>query len=203
MNYDIVHILFAAVAVLLGITFHEFSHAFVATRLGDPTPRMLGRVTLNPVAHFDLFGGFLVLLTLFNLSPIGYGKPVQVNPHNFTDGRQGMMWVSFAGPAANLLLAILFSLLLNLPVSALAVKLFSIIIQVNVFLALFNLLPISPLDGEKILEAFVPYEYLEAFRRFQQQYGLFLFILIIFWGYRIIVPIAQFILSLLTLLIFR
>lgn len=199
---DILIILFKAVAVVLAVTFHEFSHAFVADRLGDYTPRAMGRVTLNPVAHFDLFGAILFFLTLMGVSPFAYGKPVQVNPLAFkkVTMRRGMLLVSFAGPAANFLLALLFSLLLRvLPspsMTDLSTMLFYIIIVVNVYLGLFNLLPIYPLDGEKILVGLLPHEQAQAFERLRQ-YQMIFIILIIFNAHYIISPIASFILSLL------
>lgn len=192
-----VGILFYAVAVIIGITVHEFSHALVAVQLGDSTPRLTGRLTLNPAAHFDPFGALLFVLTLFGFAPFAYGKPVLINPLQIRGGRQGVMLVSLAGPFSNLLIAIFFALLIKiLPLPILALNLFSIIVISNVYLALFNLLPVPPLDGYKIVLGVLPYEQARAFQQLQQYAFLFLLVIIYAAG-SIISPIANFIINLL------
>ena len=148
---------------LLALVMHEFSHGYVSTKLGDPTPRIRGRLTFNPMAHLDLWGTILMLLTGF-----GWAKPVEVNPMYYKDRKKGMALVAFAGPAANLILAFL-SLLLN----ALFIILFyytgapqsfylfvsrlcSYSAQINLCFMVFNLIPIPPLDGSRILGMFLP-----------------------------------------------
>lgn len=194
---SITTIIFYAVAVIIGISVHEFSHALVAVQLGDSTPRLTGRLTLNPVAHFDPTGAILFILTLFGFAPFAYGKPVLVNPLQIKGGRRGMMFVSLAGPASNLLLAISVALILKIiPVNLLTMQLLSIIVIANIYLALFNLLPVPPLDGYKIVLGILPYQQALAFQQIQQ-YGL-LFLLVIFYvAGSIISPIAGFILNLL------
>ena len=139
-----------AAALVLSLTVHEFAHAWSADRLGDPTPRRFGRVTLNPVKHLDPFGALLLLLVGF-----GFARPVPINPNNL--GRWGTLWVSAAGPISNILIAILAGLLMRLLMdSPLAVGILSIVLSVNIVLAVFNLIPIPLLDGSRILGALVP-----------------------------------------------
>lgn len=144
---------YVAAAILIGITVHEFAHAFIATRLGDPTPRMQGRVTLNPLAHLDPIGTFSLLVAGF-----GWGKPVVYNPNYIKSGQVGELWVALAGPASNLITAFIFALpyrigllqgmdLINAP----WVTFTAIVVEINILLAAFNLIPIPPLDGSKIL----------------------------------------------------
>ncbi len=148
---DMMSILFALV---IGITIHEFSHAWAADALGDPTARHLGRLTLNPVAHFDLIGAMMILYSVFSGWGFGWGKPVPVDPRRLRYGlRVGMALTAVAGPLSNLLIAVVaatpFRLGLQLP--GLLGSLMLMIVYVNVGLALFNMLPIPPLDGFSVL----------------------------------------------------
>lgn len=139
-----------AAALALSLTVHEFAHAWTADRLGDPTPRRFGRVTLNPVKHLDPFGTLLLLFAGF-----GFARPVPINPGNL--GRWGTLWVSAAGPISNLLIALLSALLIRvLAGSPLAVGVLAVVMGINVVLAVFNLIPIPLLDGSRILGALVP-----------------------------------------------
>ncbi|WP_019585368.1 site-2 protease family protein [Deinococcus apachensis] len=139
-----------AAALVLSLTVHEFAHAWTADRLGDPTPRRFGRVTLNPVRHLDPFGTLLLLIAGF-----GFARPVPINPNNL--GRWGTLWVSAAGPISNLLIALLAGLLLRfLPYSDFTAAVLLTILSVNIVLAVFNLIPIPLLDGSRILGALVP-----------------------------------------------
>lgn len=154
-------------AVIIAITFHEFAHAFAADRLGDTTPRNQGRLTLNPISHLDLFG--FVLLVFAN---IGWGKPVQVNPNNFNSNKSRSFCeaiVALAGPLMNFIIAIIaafiYVILENFAgafcattMGYIVVILVYMLIQVNVGLGVFNLLPIPPLDGEKIFRHVLPYK---------------------------------------------
>jgi Zn-dependent protease len=163
------------IIILFAITVHEFSHALAAEMMGDPTPRLAGRLTLNPIKHIDPIGFLMLLIVRF-----GWAKPVPINPYNFRDPVRGEMVVSFAGPASNFLAAWLAAVLMKLfPVVFLsngyvqgAVLYF---IWINLALAVFNLLPIPPLDGSHILEPFIPEEY----RRMLEQYGFFILIFIL------------------------
>ncbi len=173
----------ALVGVLVGLviaaTIHEFAHAYVADRLGDPTPRAQGRLTLNPLAHLDPLGSLMILLFGF-----GYAKPVQINPANFADWRRGSLVVAAAGPLANVTLA----LFLGVPykVGFLEVggpELFNTImlstIHINAVLAIFNLIPVPPLDGSKILVGVLPPAQAIAYARLQP-YGVVILLLLVF-----------------------
>ncbi|MFC4639852.1 site-2 protease family protein [Deinococcus hohokamensis] len=139
-----------AVALALSLTVHEFAHAWTADRLGDPTPRRFGRVTLNPGKHLDPLGTLLLLIAGF-----GFARPVPVNPANL--GRWGTLWVSAAGPLSNLVIALVAAVLLKvLPHTALTVTVLLTVLSINVVLAIFNLIPIPLLDGSRILGALVP-----------------------------------------------
>lgn len=174
MNLSFPHLLemaLMAVVLLFSVIVHEVAHGYVALRNGDPTARMLGRITLNPVPHIDPIGTILLpLLLLMSGAGIifGWAKPVPVNPLNFRNYRLGELTVSAAGPLSNLALAVLFALLLRYGAINVGLMKFALWgVQINIFLALFNLIPIPPLDGSHILEIFLPpnlarlYAYLE------------------------------------------
>jgi len=160
-----------AVVLIFSIVVHEVAHGYVALKNGDPTARILGRLTLNPIPHIDPIGTILLpLLLLFSGAGIlfGWAKPVPVNPLNFRNYRWGEMTVSAAGPWSNLALAVLFSFLLHLGLVNLGLMKMALWgVQINIFLALFNLIPIPPLDGSHILAILLPrdlarlYAYLE------------------------------------------
>jgi len=144
--------------IILFICFpvHEFSHAFVADYFGDDTPRLAGRLTLNPLAHLDILGSIILIYAHF-----GWAKPVPINPFLLNmRSRWAEMWVSLAGPMSNLALAILAAIFLRLfqviTVPTLVLDIMRNIISINILLAIFNLIPISPLDGEKVLMPFLP-----------------------------------------------
>lgn len=170
--------------LLVALTVHEFSHAFVADRLGDDTPRNAGRLTLNPLKHLDLIGSLLLLVAGF-----GWAKPVPVNPWKLRQhSRSALMWVSLAGPASNLLMAITGALVLRTglvpntsPASYLPtpVSFLLTFIVINLVLMLFNLIPVSPLDGEKILEFLLPQPLRDGFIKIQP-YGPILLLVLMF-----------------------
>lgn len=149
------------IILIFSVILHEVAHGYMADKLGDPTARFAGRLTLNPIVHIDLFGSIILPAALFlSGSPImfGWAKPVPYNPHNIR-GRMGEALVALAGPATNLLLAIVFGLLLRVGLGAGDPDIPSIlymIVHINVLLAIFNLLPIPPLDGSKIMSALLP-----------------------------------------------
>ena len=166
-----------AVIFLFALTIHEFAHAATANMLGDPTPRLAGRLTLNPIKHIDPLGLIMLFLVHF-----GWAKPVPINPYNFKNPARGEMVVSFAGPASNLLAAFLAARVLKLfpllmATNGLTYGFISEFIWINVMLAVFNLLPIPPLDGSHFLEPFIPYNY----RRIFEQYGFFILVFILFF----------------------
>lgn len=166
-----------ALALVLSLAVHEFAHAYTADRLGDPTPRRAGRVTLNPLAHLDPFGTILLLFAGF-----GFAKPVPVNGNNL--GRWGMLWVAAAGPISNLLIAIVAALLLKfLPLTSLTFLVLNTVLGINVVLAVFNLLPIPLLDGSRIIAAIFPRTLGRALMEFEMQpYSFILVLVIIYLG---------------------
>jgi Zn-dependent protease len=149
----IVQIVTMAIGLLLAVDIHECAHAWAANELGDPTARYQGRLSLNPIVHLDPVGTLMMLFSLFGGIGIGWGKPVPVNPRNLRHGRAGQGLVALAGPSSNLVLAAALALPLHLgwAGAGLTGYLWSILIGVNVSLALFNLLPIPPLDGASVL----------------------------------------------------
>lgn len=174
--------LFFIIAILLSLTIHEFMHAFTADRLGDSTPRLMGRLTLNPIAHLDLWGAIFLLLAGF-----GWGKPVIVNPKNFNHPVWDNLTISLAGPMSNLALAIIFGLILRFTQleSGIAYNLIFIIIFYNLVFMIFNLIPIPPLDGSKIYGFFLSEENYMILER-MGSILLFGFILFSLWVYPII-----------------
>lgn len=167
--------LITAVSLVIAITIHEYSHALAADRLGDPTPRTMGRLTLNPLAHLDPMGTIAILLVGF-----GWGRPVPFDPFNLRDRRRDGALISVAGPASNLALALILSLLLKFtPLIAFSSFIVPLLI-LNVSLAIFNLIPVYPLDGEKILIGLLPADLAASFAEIMQQYGTLILILLIF-----------------------
>lgn len=159
------------------ISFHEYAHAWMADRLGDPGPRWAGRLTLNPLAHLDLVGTMMLLLL-----GIGFARPVVVEPSRFRNPVRDMMWVALAGPVANLLLACIAAFLVRAGAGLLGPFVIDVLaraVWLNVALALFNLLPIPPLDGSRIVRAFVGWRARLTLSRLEP-YG---FLLIIVLGY--------------------
>ena len=173
--------LIIAIAFVIAITLHEASHALVATWLGDDLPRLQGRVTLNPLRHLDVLGTVMILIASF-----GWGRPVLVNPYRLRFGSQrGMALVAAAGPASNVILALLLTPVARQLVAASGTDLMTLavvlIIQLNLFLAVFNLIPLPPLDGFSVLIGLVPRETanrLDGLRRFGPGLLIALFLLI-------------------------
>ena len=168
-----------AIALVIGVTCHEFSHAFTADQLGDHRPRALGRVSLNPVRHIDPFGAVLFLIAGF-----GYGRPVPVNVYALRPGRIGMAMVAAAGPIANVLVALVFAIVYRaIRISGVQIDLVEGIVLSAVFynfvLAILNLIPIPPLDGYNVLLAFLPPRYAFTLQRYAQ-YGFLLLLLLVF-----------------------
>lgn len=171
-------LLFRALALLIAAPLHEAAHAYAADRLGDPTPRRLGRLTLNPLAHLDPLGTILLLIFGF-----GWAKPVPIDPGNFPDWRRGLIVVAAAGPLANVILALFFGLPFKLgllqPLAAGPVgELLFTLVAINAVLAVFNLLPVPPLDGSKILIGLLPGPLGIAYARLQA-YGVLILILLV------------------------
>jgi len=173
---NIPSLIISVISLIIAITIHEFSHALAADRLGDPTPRSQGRLSLNPLKHLDPIGTLMIFLVHF-----GWGKPVVIDPYNFKNPKKDEMIVSIAGPASNLILAILLSIIFRLlPLNFLSALIISTIIQLNVLLAVFNLIPIPPLDGSKILLNLLPTHLSEQWQEIFNQYGFILLIILLF-----------------------
>ncbi len=177
-------IIFIIVILIMSVVIHEVSHGYVADLLGDQTARYAGRLTLNPIKHLDWFGSIVLpgLLALLGGFVIGWAKPVPYNPYNLRAGRWGPAYVALAGPASNFLIVLVFSLILRLLASSLpasAAALISLIILINLILALFNLIPVPPLDGSKILFALIPARYREI-ENWLLRYQWVLLILLLF-----------------------
>ncbi len=169
------------VSLLLAITIHEFSHAWVADYLGDPTPRLQGRLKLNPLVHIDNIG--MIFLLFFGF---GWGKPVEFDPYNLKDPRRDAALISIAGPSSNFILAIILSLLLKLFIILqldimliIGSLIFVPMIQMNILLGIFNLLPIHPMDGFKIVEGILPEERAREWAGLQR-FGMIFLIMLIF-----------------------
>ena len=174
---DPVGLVYRLIALLIAATIHEFAHAWMADRLGDPTPRYQGRLSLNPIVHLDLVGSLLLLLVGF-----GWAKPVQVNHRNFEDPRKGMLLVAAAGPLANISVMFVIGLLSQLgliPFSGPVTRLVHEILFMNAVLAVFNLIPIPPLDGSRILAGLLPPAQAIAYERLQQYGPLLLMVVLL------------------------
>ena len=196
-------IIFLIPILLISLSFHEFLHGYASHRLGDPTPKMNGRLTLNPIAHLDLMGSLVLLIT----RRFGWAKPVPINPRYYDNPRKGMMIVGMAGPGANLILALIFSTTIKLIVNFsqysmrgygnsfvnLLLQFLVLAIMINLSLAFFNLIPIPPLDGSKILRGFLPAKFDQYFYKLEGPAGMVVLIILLYTGiiWKIIGPIIN------------
>jgi Zn-dependent protease len=193
--------IFGFLVLIFSIVIHEFSHGWVADQLGDPTARYAGRLTLNPIPHIDPVGSILLPLILLLSGTgfiVGWAKPVPYNPYNLKDQKKGPALVALAGPAANLLIATIFGVIIrilaaqNVAAYANIIDFFAIIVIYNILLAVFNLVPLPPLDGSKILAYFLPSSWHGIMDTLEKNYFIFLIIFVLF-GFQYITPIIDFI----------
>lgn len=197
---DLSIILFFQLAILLmSVVIHEFAHGWMAFRLGDITAKHFGRLTLNPIKHLDIWGSLVVPFMIFIFSGggaiFGWAKPVPFNPNNLRDQKYGIAKVAAAGPMANLLVALIFGLILRFSTSEFLIasgmaQMFSLIVFLNILLAVFNLVPLPPLDGSKILFTFLPDSFRDV-KLFLEQYGMFVLLFFIFFLFNWILPIID------------
>lgn len=212
---EILIVILGIAGLAYSIIIHEVAHGWVADRLGDPTPRLSGRLTLNPVPHIDLLGTIIVPLIMY-LSPLhlifGWAKPVPIDPYNLKEPKRDTLLISLAGPLSNIILAIILAIFYSLIskggdlgfTNQLLAGLLKTMVGLNVALAVFNLIPIHPLDGGKILVGLLPYKEARDFDSFMNRYGMILLVFLIFPIFggmsiisQVMYPIISFILNLL------
>ena len=193
--------------LLLSLTVHEFFHAFIANEMGDPTARLMGRMTLNPLKHLDIMGTLAMIVTRM----IGWAKPVPINPMNFRDRRKGMIAVSLAGPLSNLGLAFMFGiffmtykkvlpgLTLSFDVATTIAQILIYGVIINITLAVFNMIPLYPLDGSKVLIEILPVSIRTGVATFLQRYSTIILLVLIITNVTdyILGPIQEFVLNML------
>lgn len=186
--------IFQIIILIMSVVVHEVSHGYAARALGDRTAEYQGRLTLNPIPHIDLWGSIIIPLILVVTKAgfvIGWAKPVPVNPYNLRNQRWGEALVAAAGPVSNIILAVIFGLLIRfglIPISALPIV--GVIVIINLVLAVFNLVPIPPLDGSKILFALLPPK-LFYIRESLERYGLILAIIFILFLWQFVSPVVE------------
>lgn len=190
---NILSFVFFFIILFFSAIIHEYAHGWMADQLGDPTAKISGRLTMNPIAHIDPMGTIMVPILLALASGgrflFAWAKPVPYNPYNLKDPEIDAAKIAFAGPAANLIVAIFFGLLMRLlPLNSFTLV-FGIIVYINLLLAVFNLVPIPPLDGSKLLFAIMPDA--NEFKVFLSRYGYFILLIFVFWGFEVIVPIIM------------
>ncbi|MCF7835596.1 MAG: site-2 protease family protein [Candidatus Marinimicrobia bacterium] len=199
-----VDIVFAIAVLIMSVVIHEVSHGYSAYMMGDSTAKYAGRLTLNPLRHLDLFGSIIVPLLLVLTQAgfvFGWAKPVPYNPYNLKDQKWGSAIVAVAGPASNFFMALFFGLVLRFGVGGFlpesSVPIIVLIVFINLLLGIFNLIPIPPLDGSKILFAILPYKWSHV-QHSLEQYGFFIFLFFIFFLWRFLTPIILMLFKLIT-----
>lgn len=193
---------FQIIVILFSVVIHEISHGYVAESLGDSTARLAGRLTLNPIKHIDLVGSIIVPLILILIPGgivFGWAKPVPYNPFNLKDPKKGGALIALAGPMSNFFIAAVFAVVYRLLFAApnfggsllLIEPLIHWIVLINIVLGVFNLVPIPPLDGSKVLFGFLPHRFNNIYLALEQ-YGIFILLFFIFFAIKIISPIIFF-----------
>jgi Zn-dependent protease len=204
---SIVITLFEFVVLIFSAVLHEVAHGYVAEQLGDPTARNAGRLTLNPIPHLDLFGSILMPIFLYIASAGAFffaaAKPVPYNPNNLKYPRSGAAKIALAGPATNFAVAIIFGIairvLIYFPVSDTFLSLLAVIVYMNIVLGLFNLIPIPPLDGSRVLFAALPQnETTFRIAYFLERWGLLLVLFFAFFAFQLLFPLIRMVFALIT-----
>lgn len=206
MEADIIGFIFQIAILVMSVVIHEVSHGFVAYALGDSTAKYAGRLTLNPIPHIDPFGSILLPFIL-SLLPggiiFGWAKPVPYNPYNLRDQQWGSGLVAAAGPLANIFVAAVFGLIIRFGnatpfvVPAAFFEIAALVVLLNIVLAVFNLVPIPPLDGSRVLFTLLP-PHMDHVRQFLDRYGFFLLLLFIFFFFHLLFPVVGFLFRLFT-----
>ena len=195
-------LLFFFLVIVPSAIMHEYAHGWMADKLGDPTARYAGRLTINPIAHIDPVGTILLpmLMIISNIPFLfAYAKPVPYNPYNLRNPKRDAAWVGVAGPLANLAIAVTVGLMIRFLPPSNFTLLLSIIVYANVLLMVFKLVPIPPLDGSKVLYALLPDSpQMLRFKMLFEQYGVFFLLIFIFFFFQLIVPIISFIYTVIT-----
>ncbi len=197
MEAQAIDFIFQIAILIMSVVIHEVSHGFMAYSLGDPTAKYAGRLTLNPIPHIDPFGSILLPLILALLPGgliFGWAKPVPYNPYNLSNQKWGPGLVAAVGPLANIFVALVFGFIIRfsgvLPfaVPAAFIEIAIIVVLLNIVLAVFNFVPIPPLDGSKVLFTLLPYR-MNHIQQFLEQYGFFLLLIFIFFFFQALFPV--------------
>ncbi|MCR4284399.1 MAG: site-2 protease family protein [Parcubacteria group bacterium] len=194
--------IFVIAILIMSVVIHEVSHGYVAGMLGDPTAKLAGRLTLNPLKHLDFMGSIVVPTVTFLLGGIifGWAKPVPYNPYNLKNQKWGPALVGLAGPFSNISVALFFGILIRLNAGFLSLAFIEIagyVVFINLILAIFNLIPIPPLDGSKVLFALIPYKY-SYIQAKMEKYGLILLIFFIFFLFSFMFPVISILFQIIT-----
>lgn len=204
---SLVLIVFEIIVLLFSAILHEIAHGYEAERLGDDTARRAGRLTLNPLVHLDFFTSILMPVLLIWVTNGAFffaaAKPVPYNPNNLKNPRSGSAKIALAGPLTNFLIALVFSIALRItvsfPISGTFVLFLAIVVYINIILGIFNLIPIPPLDGSRVLFALLPpSQKTYQMMYFLERWGIMLVLLFVLFGFQIIVPVIQFVFTVFT-----